>query len=251
MIETLRIYIAQRFSSLMFLSLAVFLFLYSVPFHALHPLSLVDVLKVFLMLWVMRLYDDVMQWENDAEFSDRIYTHSESRSKLILPLVLSMATSVCISWSDSPDFSMASLWLYFIIVNHVLYKALVHRNFWAFVLPLIKYPFLFFYMSISYAISEDVSYVEYSNAITLFLVFVIYDLLDNRSAERPVFALYFLIVICFILLFLTNVNAIALIGGVALLVIALILVHLKKEVIPILWLLLILIFKLILNNYVI
>ncbi len=199
----------------------------------------------------MRLYDDVMQWENDAEFSERIYTHPESRSKLILPLVLSMTTSVLIACTDSPDFSIASLWLYFIIVNHVLYKALVDRNFWAFVLPLIKYPFLFFFISISYAINEDISYVEYSNATALFLVFVIYDLLDNRSAERPIVALYFLIVICFILLFLTNVNVIALIGGVALLVIALILVHLKKKVIPILWLLLVLIFKLILNNYVI
>lgn len=199
----------------------------------------------------MRLYDDVMQWENDAEYSERIYTHPESHSKLILPLVLSMAISVFISGTDSPDFSMASLWLYFIIVNHVLYKALVHKNFWAFVLPLIKYPFLFFYMSISYANNEDISYVEYSNAIALFLVFVIYDLLDNRSAERPVVTLYFLMVICFFLLFLTNVNAVSLISGTILLVTALILIHLRKRVVSIFWLLLILIFKLILNNYVI
>lgn len=251
MIEVLRIYIAQRFSSLMFLGLAVFLFLYSVPFHALHPLSLMDVLKVFLMLWVMRLYDDVMQWENDAEYSERIYTHPESRSKLILPLVLSMATSVCICRSDSPDFSMASLWLYFIIVNHVLYKALVHRNFWAFVLPLIKYPFLFFYMSISYGINQDISVVEFGCALALFLTFVIYDLLDNQSNERPVVVLYFLMVICFFFLFLTNVNAVSLISGTVLLVTALILIHVRNRVVPIFWLLLILIFKLILNNYVI
>lgn len=251
MIETLRIYIAQRFSALMFLGLALFLFLYSVPFHALHALSLIDVLKVFLMLWVMRLYDDLMQWENDAEFSERIYTNPESRSKLFLPLVLSMAISVFICWSDSPDFSMASLWLYFIIVNHVLYKALVHRNFWAFVLPLIKYPFLFFYMSISYGLNQDISVVEFGSGLALFLTFVVYDLLDSRSNERPIVVLYFLMVICFFLLFLTNVNAVSLTSGTILLVTALILIHLRKRVVPIFWLLLILIFKLILNNYVI
>ncbi len=251
MIEVLRMYIAQRFSSLMFLGLAVFLFLYSVPFHALHPLSVMDVLKVFVMLWVMRLYDDVMQWENDAEYSERIYTHPESRSKLILPLVLSMATSVCICWSDSPDFSMASLWLYFMVVNHVLYKALVHRSFWAFVLPLIKYPFLFFYMTLSYGLKGDISIVLLGSSLALFIVFVVYDLLDNRDKEKPIVALYFLIVFCFVLLFMKNVNAVSLISGTILLVTTLILIHLRKRVVPIFWLLLILIFKLILNNYVI
>ena len=249
MIETLRIYIAQRFSTLMFFSLAIFLFLFSVPLHAFNPLSLIDIVKVFFMLWVMRLYDDVMQWENDFEHVERIYTQSESRSKLILPLVLSMALSVGFCLNDSPDFSIAALWLYFIIVNHVLYKALVHRSFWAFVLPLIKYPFLFFYMSFSF--NQEITYVEITSATALFLSFVVYDLLDNQSTDKPPVVLYFMIVFCLALLFLASVNVVSLISGLAILAAAFIVVHLKKEIVPIVWLFLILIFKLILNNYVI
>jgi len=251
MIETLRIYSAQRFSTLMFFSLAVFLFLFSVPFHAIDLLSLIDVLKVFFMLWVMRLYDDVMQWENDVEFDERIYTHPESRSKLILPLVLSMALSVSFCLSDSPDFSLATMWLYFIIVNHVLYKALVHRSFWAFVLPLLKYPFLFFYISLSYGFIENVSYIEYTSASGLFLAFVVYDLLDNQTSDKPPVVLYFMVVFCLALLFLASVNVVSLISGLAVLAAAFIVVHSKKEIVPLVWLLLILIFKLISNNYVI
>ena len=251
MIETLRIYTAQRFSTLMFFSLAVFLFLFSVPFQAINLLSLIDVLKVFFMLWVMRLYDDVMQWENDVEFDERIYTHPESRSKLILPLVLSMALSVSFCLSDSPDFSMATMWLYFIIVNHVLYKSLVHRRFWAFVLPLLKYPFLFFYISLSYGFIENVSYIEYASASGLFLAFVVYDLLDNQSTDKPPVVLYFIMVFCLALLFLASVNVISLISGLVVHAAAFIVVHSKKEIVPLLWLLLILIFKLISNNYVI
>ena len=251
MIETLRIYIAQRFSTLMFLSLAVFLFLFSVPFNAINLLSMIDVLKVFFMLWVMRLYDDVMQWENDAEFPERIYTDPEARSRLILPLVLSMALSVSFCLNDSPDFSMATMWLYFIIVNHVLYKSLVHRNFWAFILPLLKYPFLFFYISLSYGFIENVSYIEYASASGLFLAFVVYDLLDNQARDKPPVVLYFMIVFCLALLFLGSVNVVSLISGLAILVAAFIVVHSKKEIVPLLWLFLILIFKLILNNYVI
>jgi len=251
MIETLRIYSAQRFSTLMFFSLAGFLFLFSVPFHAIDLLSLIDVLKVFFMLWVMRLYDDVMQWENDVEFDERIYTHPESRSKLILPLVLSMALSVSFCLSDSPDFSMASLWLYFILVNHLLYKALVHRSFWAFILPLLKYPFLFFYISLSYGFNENINYLEYANASGLLLAFVVYDLLDNQSTDKPSVVLYFLIIVCLALLFLASMNVVSLISGLAILLAAFIVVHSKKEIVPLVWLLLILIFKLISNNYVI
>lgn len=251
MIETLRIYIAQRFSTLMFFGLAVFLFLFSVPFHAINPLSLIDLVKVFFMLWVMRLYDDVMQWENDAEYSERIYTHPESRSRLILPLVLSLALSVGFCLNDSPDFSMAALWLYFIIVNHVLYKALVHRTFWAFVLPLIKYPFLFFYLSFSFGFNQEITYVEITSAVALFFAFVVYDLLDNLATDKPPVFLYFTIVFCLSLLFLASVNVVSLISGLAILAAAIIVVHSKKEIVPIVWLFLILIFKLILNNYVI
>lgn len=251
MIETLRIYIAQRFSTLMFFSLAIFLFLFSVPLHAFNPLSLIDIVKVFFMLWVMRLYDDVMQWENDVEHVERIYTQSESRSKLILPLVLSMALSVGFCLNDSLDFSSAALWLYFIIVNHVLYKALVHRSFWAFVLPLIKYPFLFFYMSFSFGFNQEITYIEITSATALFLAFVVYDLLDNQSTDKPPVVLYFMIVFCLALLFLASVNVVSLISGLAILAAAFIVVHSKKEIVPIVWLFLILIFKLILNNYVI
>jgi hypothetical protein len=59
------------------------------------------------------------------------------------------------------------------------------------------------------------------------------------------------VVFCLALLFLASVNVVSLISGLAVLAAAFIVVHSKKEIVPLVWLLLILIFKLISNNYVI
>lgn len=253
MIETLRIYIAQRFPALMFFWLALFLFFYTVPFHALNPFSLFNVFKILFMLWSMRLYDDVMQWENDQEFEDRIYTQETSRSKLILPLVLSLTLSVVLCVNDSLDYNMAAIWLYFIVVNHLLYKALVHKPFWSFLLPLLKYPVLYFYISFSYVISEELTFNDSSSALALLLSFVVYDLIDNREEGSFSILIYGLVALSVALMLIPNMNVVTFISGVIIMIIALVLVILNfnRQIVPMVWLVLILLFKLIVNNYVI
>lgn len=253
MIETLRIYIAQRFPALMFFWLALFLFFYSVPFHVLNPFSLFNVFKILFMLWSMRLYDDVMQWENDKEFSDRIYTQESSRSKLILPLVLSLTFSVFLCVNDSLDYQMAAIWLYFIVVNHVLYKALVHKPFWSFLLPLLKYPVLYFHISFNYVISEELSFNDSSSATALLLSFVVYDLMDNREESSFPVLIYGLVSLSVVLMLIPNMNVVTFISAIILLILVLVLVILNfnRQIVPMVWLVLILLFKLIVNNYVI
>lgn len=253
MIETLRIYIEQRFSALKFLGLALFLFFYTVPFHAVNLLSLLQVIKLLFILFALRLYDDVMQWENDSEFSERIYTNEKSRSKLILPLILSLALSVLICATDGHDFTIALLWLCFLLLNHILYKALVHLSFWSFILPLLKYPVLYFYLSLCYYTTDDFTVSDLLNQYALLLSFVVYDLIDVGEKRKIPFFIYFLVALSIALMLIPNLTLVSLISAVIVLILSviLILVNYKRSILPLAWLFLILIFKLIANNYVI
>lgn len=254
MIETLRLYIEQRFSALKFLGLALFLFFYSVPFRVLDLFSIVHVVKLLFMLFAMRMYDDVMQWENDSEFTDRIYTHSASRSKLILPLVLSLALSVLSCATDGgADFTIAMLWLCFLVLNHILYKALVHLSFWAFLLPLLKYPVIYIYLGACYYSSDDITVNDLLNQQALLFSFIVYDLIDDPTKKKVPIIVYFLIALSIAFMLIPNLNVVVLISAIAILLLSIILivVNFKRQIVPLLWLFLILIFKLIANNYVV
>jgi hypothetical protein len=194
-----------------------------------------------------------MQWENDKEFEDRIYTQETSRSKLILPLVLSLAFSVFLCVNDSLDYNMAAMWLYFLVVNHVMYKALVHRPFWSFLLPLLKYPVLYFHLSFNYVINEELTFNDSSSALALLLSFVVYDLMDNREEGSFPVSIYGLVALSVVLMLIPNINVVTFISGIIIMIIALVLVILNfnRQIVPMVWLVLILLFKLIVNNYVI
>ncbi len=250
MIKVLQTYIHQRFSSALFATFALWLFLYAVPFFDMNVMSAVYVMKVFFILWCFRLYDDVMQWQNDANLNDRIYTNKEFRSKLILPLVISIGFIPLLTANDGPSFEIASAWLYFILVNHVLYKVFVNTEYGAFVLPLLKYPVLYLYLVYSSTSVEDFGWELQLSLLALFCAMVIYDILDrsNTSIPRSLWV-YCMVVFCIVALVVQNLTLISLIAGVAILISSILYMYLGKWGVAKVWLILFLILKLIVNNY--
>jgi hypothetical protein len=250
MIKVLQTYIHQRFSSALFAAFALWLFLYSVPFFEMNVMSAVRVMKVFFILWCFRLYDDVMQWQNDAHLNDRIYTIKELRSKLILPLVVCMGLIPLITANDSPALEIASAWFYFILLNHLLYKVFVNSRLGSFVLPLLKYPVICIYLIYSSSIVEDFNWAILLSALALFCAMVLYDLLDNADkSESPSLWVYCAVVFCIVAVVVQNLTLVSLIAGVVILIASIVLTHLRKRGVEKVWLFLFLMLKLIVNNY--
>lgn len=249
MLKVLQTYIHQRFSATLFVVFSVWLFLYAVPFYEMNILSGLNVLKVFFILWSFRLYDDVMQWQNDEAFEDRIYTGKNSRSKLIFPLVVSLLFVPFIT-VDPPYFQLASGWLYFIIINHVLYKVFVHSAFGSFILPLLKYPLIYVYLIYSCTVVEDFAWEILLSALAVFFAMVLYDLLEDRERDSQVSIwIYFLIVFCVAGVTVQNLTLVSLIAGIVVLITSVVLAHVSRKGIAQLWLFLFLILKLIVSNY--
>jgi hypothetical protein len=250
MIKVLQTYIQQRFSSGLFATFALWLFLYAVPFFDMNVMSVVYVMKVFFILWCFRLYDDVMQWKNDAHLSDRIYTSKEPRGKLILPLVLSLGFIPLLTANDGPAFEIASVWFYFILFNHFLYKVFINTEYGAFVLPLLKYPVLFLYLVYSSTGEVDFNWEMQLSALALFCAMFLYDLLDNsnRSIRLSIWV-YFIVVFCVIALVVQNLAIVSAVSGAVILVTSIVLTHLQVRGVAKVWLILFLMLKLIVNNY--
>ena len=166
---------AERFSALNFLIVSIWIFLFSVPFELINLRSFFDVLKIFLLVLSLQLYDDVVQSEDD------------SLVKLKLPLVLLLCLSA-LSWiTDGIDLCM--LWVYFFVLNHILYKALAHRNFWMFVLPALQYPV--FVLALTYRIWRGkIDKIYVLSAISIFLFALVFRWLEQSENRLQPIWLY-------------------------------------------------------------
>ena len=193
-------YLAKRVSPSYFLLSAIFIFLFSVPLVVIHPFSFFDVMKIGLVLISLRMYDDVIQSEDD------------SMNKLKLPLVLLLSLSA-LSWlQDGLD--LTSFWIYFFILNHILYKALGHRNFWAFVLPTFQFPFIL--IALTYPLWRgmiDLNYVV--SAVSIFLSALVFRWLEySEDRRQPIWVyLFSSIVVAIAALNFTVPSLIAAIGA--------------------------------------
>ena len=175
MIQLFRNYLAHHVSPSYYLLLAIWIFLFSVPLVVVDPFSFFDVMKVVLALISLRLYDDVIQCEDD------------SMEKLKLPLVLLLSLTA-LSWlQDGLDVSM--LWIYFFVLNHILYKALGHRNFWAFVLPAFQYPAILIALTFTlWKGMVDLIYVL--SAISIFFSALVFRWLEHSEDRRQPIWIY-------------------------------------------------------------
>jgi hypothetical protein len=181
--------------------MAIWIFLFSVPLVVIHPFSFFDVMKIVLVLISLNLYDDVIQSDDD------------SLDKLKLPMVLLLSLSA-LSWlQDGLEVSM--MWIYFFVINHILYKALGHRGFWAFVLPALQFPIIL--LALTYTLWRgmiDLIYVV--SAISIFLSALVFRWLEHSEDRlQPIWVyLFSSIVVAISVLNLTVPSLIAAIGAV-------------------------------------
>lgn len=234
MIKLFRNYIALRVSSLYFLFLAIWIFLFSVPLVVIHPFSFFDIVKIALALISLRLYDDVIQSEND------------SLVKLKLPLVVLLSLSA-LSWlPDGLDLSV--MWIYFFVLNHILYKALGHRNFWAFVLPTLQFPFLL--LSLTFTLWRgwiDLIYVL--SAVSIFLSALVFRWLEQSEDRRQPLWIYLFSSVVVAMAFLNFKTALSLIAAIGALFCLLILFLFCKRKMHLWWALIILLLQVVAFNF--
>ena len=177
MIQLFRNYLAQHISASYFLLSAIWVFLFSVPLVLIHPFSFFEVMKIVLVLIGLRLYDDVIQSKDD------------SMDKLKLPMVLLLSLSA-LSWlQDGLD--LTAFWIYFFMLNHILYKALGHREFWAFVLPALKFPVIL--IALTYTLWRGVIDLLYIfSAVSIFLGALVFLWLEcSEDRRQPIWVYLF------------------------------------------------------------
>ena len=171
------------------------------PLAVIDLFSFFDVMKIALLLIGLRLYDDVIQSDDD------------SMERLKLPMVLILILSA-FSWlNDGLDLSM--MWVYFFVINHILYKALGHRGFWAFVLPALQYPIIL--LALTYTLWKGmIDLIYLLSAVSIFLSALVFQWLEH-SEERlqPIWIyLFSCLVVATAVLNLTVPSLFAAIGAV-------------------------------------
>jgi len=200
LIQVFRNYLAHRVSPSYFLLMAVWIFLFSVPLVVIHPFSFFDIMKIVLVLISLNLYDDVIQ------------SNEDSMDKLKLSVVLLLIVSA-ISWlKDGLDVSM--MWICFFVINHILYKALVHRSFWSLVLPALQFPMIL--LALTFTLWRgmiDMIYVV--SAFSIFLSALVFRWLEHSEDRlQPIWIyLFSAIVVAVVLLNLTVPSLISAIGA--------------------------------------
>lgn len=168
MIQLFRNYLAQHIPLGYVLLMASWIFLFSFPLELIHVFSFFDILKIVLVLVSLRLYDDVIQSEND------------SLQELKLPLVILLSLSA-LCWIQG-GLDLSAFWIYFFALNHILYKALGHRNFWAFVLPALQFPAIL--VALTFTLWRGwIDRIYLISAVSIFLSGLIFRWLE-QSEER-------------------------------------------------------------------
>jgi len=233
--QTLHNYLAKRISVLYFLSLAIWIYLFSVPLDMIHPFSFFDLMKIVLVLIGLRMYDDVMQSEDD------------SLDKLKLPLLIFFGL-IILSWFGD-GIEVALLWVYFFALNHILYKALSHRVFWSYVLPALQYPVVFIAITYTYFVDFQIDFHFLLSAFVVFLCAVVFEWLDSSSEQPHSFLIYVFTMIIITLIVFNQLNIISFVAGVFELLCMLVLFIFFKKNMRFWWLLIILILRIIALNF--
>jgi hypothetical protein len=147
------------------------------------------------------LYDDVIQSDDD------------SLDKLKLPMVLLLSLSA-LSWLQY-GLEVSMMWIYFFVINHILYKALGHRGFWAFVLPALQFPIILLALT-STLWRGMIDLIYLVSAISIFLSALVFRWLEHSEDRlQPIWVyLFSSIVVAISVLNLTVPSLIAAIGAV-------------------------------------
>jgi hypothetical protein len=181
--------------------MAIWIFLFSVPLVVIDLFSFFDVVKIVMVLIGLCLYDDVIQSDDD------------SLDKLKLPMVLLLSLSA-LSWLQY-GLEVSMMWIYFFVINHILYKALGHRGFWAFVLPALQFPIILLALT-STLWRGMIDLIYLVSAISIFLSALVFRWLEHSEDRlQPIWVyLFSSIVVAISVLNLTVPSLIAAIGAV-------------------------------------
>lgn len=243
------IYIKQRFNLALFTGLALYIFLFNVPLKYLNIQSLVALGILLFSLFVLRLYDDLMQFKYDKGKPNRNYTQLEIRNILFIYWIILAIVLLGLAALISVKLSLTILT--FLILNHVIYLLLINLKKIASILPLLKYLVFCGVLQVFYSSKMGIDFPMIASSGALFFVFLTYETLEDPGFIFPFRFNYVFQIISYILILFLKPELTILLLMVIFLSISLLSVYFKTFKFPYLFLLLILFFKFIITNYVI
>lgn len=193
-------YIRQRFNPLLFAGLALFLLLLSFPLQALNGISLLLFVVILWLLFILRLFDDVMQSENDQKKPNRNYTEAAVKKRLGLLVALLMVVTVI--GVSCFDFFIGLVVAAFFVINGLAYRLLVHKKIYADLLPFVKYPCIFLLMPLLYGGVYHVDLSITFRALALFFSLLVFESIDDRTFSLPLSIAPLFQAVSFLFLFL-------------------------------------------------
>jgi hypothetical protein len=190
--------------------------------------SFFDLVKIVLVLMSLRLYDDVIQSEDD------------SLEELKLPLVILLSLSALVWFQDGLD--LCVIWIAFYALNHILYKALGHRNFWAFVLPALQFPVILIALTFTLW-SGRIDKIYVLSAVSIFLCALIFRWLEHSEDRLQPIWIYLFSSIVLALTVLNFSTVTALVSAIGAMFCLLILFSFCKQKMHLWWALIVLLMQ--------
>ncbi len=228
------------------MALGIFIFLFSRPAPEFKGSSFLSFVLLMAFLLVFRLYDDLMQADNDRGKPDRSYTEPVARKILFYYLICFFCLLLGLAFyiSNYP----AAFLLCFIAVNHLLYLLFITSKTGAGLLPLLKYPFVFVLLQVSDFSAFTINEPTVFPALALFLAFVAFESMEDKTFPIPIKYSYFLQVLSFTLILAGKVNGLSILTFFLWLALSLVWNFFKMKAYPYLYLLFFLVFRILIDQ---
>lgn len=183
-LRSLFTYICQRVPLILFVILACWFGAFLLPWISWNVI-IFSVSIVLLVLFQLRLFDDLMQYHNDLNKPNRDYTIPEVRKSLwIFWFIYSAVLIFLISWLN---FQIGGAYFLLLCINWIAYKMLLNKWIWKEILPLLKYPAIYLVFFENYVvrkeISDNLTLVQYriASAILIFMGFLFMERVSNYN----------------------------------------------------------------------
>lgn len=167
--NSLSTYIKQRLNISLWSLLAVMLIALSLKDFSISLVQFYSLPFVILFLFIMRLFDDLASAEIDKGKENRSYTTMTTKKELQKYLVT--AQLILLSTLAIFDIKRAMYLLSFFILNHFLYYVLFDISKFRYFLPLLKYPFIIFLLSLK------LSYI----LVLVYCAVVLFEIMTDKT----------------------------------------------------------------------
>jgi hypothetical protein len=228
------------------IGLGIFLYFFSRPVSVFNGRSLVSFVLLIAFLFVFRLYDDLLQSRNDKAKPDRNYTEPAAGKILLYYLIAFLGVLLCIAIFISVYF--AFLLVCFITINHLLYLSLINNKTAAGLLPLLKYPFVYMLLQFSDLSVPVIEARLVALAISLFLAFVAFESMEDKTFPVPIKYSYVLQIISCVLILVWKVNGMSILYFSLLLSLSMVWTFFRMKAHPYMYLLCFLAFRIMIDE---